>query len=208
MGLVRRNAEPRTPEAVAEAPSVETLLSRLDDPDPECRREAALGLDGVAEAISALLTRVGVEPEPAVRDAVLTTLAAQDTTAVACVLAGHLASDDAGLRTAVAETMAAMPRSVPALVPGLIADPDHDVRVMTAMVLADLRHPEALSWLAAMIADDPHPNVVTAAIDAILPLAGAEHVALLEAAMRRFPDDPFLRFTVEKALPRLTGTSQ
>jgi len=25
--------------------------------------------------------------------------------------------------------------------------------------------------------------------------------------MDRFPDDPFLRFTVEAALPRLTGTA-
>ena len=208
MGLVRRNAEPEPPEAAAEAPSVETLLEQLEDLEPECRREAALGLDGVARAVPALLRRAGVETEPAVRDAVLTTLAAQDTEPVASGLAEFLASDDAGLRTAAAEAMATMPRSVPALVPALIADPDHDVRVMTAMVLADLHHPESQSWLATMISNDPHPNVVTSAIDALLPSAGPEHVPLLEAAMRRFPDDPFLRFTVEKAMPRLIGTSR
>jgi hypothetical protein len=127
---------------------------------------------------------------------------------VARGLAEHLSSDDAALRTAAAEAMATMPGSVPALVPQLIADPDHDVRVMTAMVLADLPHPGSLSWLATMISEDPHPNVVTAAIDALLPAAGAEQIPLLESAMWRFPDDPFLRFTVEKAMPRLTGTSR
>ena len=94
-----------------------------------------------------------------------------------------------------------MPASVPALIPGLLADEDHDVRVMTAMVLADLVHPESLTWLTRMIRDDPHPNVVASAIDALLPSLGPEHRDLLERAVRRFPDDPFLRFTVEAALP-------
>jgi HEAT repeat protein len=204
MGLVRKQ---QSEELTAEKPSVETLLQQLGDPDAECRREAALGLEGVVEAVPALLTRVTVETETNVRDAVLTTLAAHDTETVAGGLAVHLASDDAALRTAVAEALATMPRSVPALMPNLLAAPDHDVRVMTAMVLADLPGPEAQVWLTRMIAEDPHPNVVTAAIDALLPSATAEHAPVLEAAVQRFPDDPFLRFTVQAALPRLTGTA-
>ncbi|SNY15285.1 HEAT repeat domain-containing protein [Paractinoplanes atraurantiacus] len=198
MGLVRRNTPP--PEETAAPPSADTLLSQLDDPDPELRREAALGLDGSAEAVAPLLDRVAGETEAAVRDAMLTTLAAHDTAQVAEGLAVHLASDDAGLRTAVAETLATMPNSVPALLPRLIDDDDHDVRVMTAMVLADLPHPEAMTWLAVMIREDPHPNVVTAAIDALLPSIGPEHHELLRGAVERFPDDPFLRFTVEAAV--------
>ncbi|MEU8813883.1 HEAT repeat domain-containing protein [Actinoplanes sp. NPDC048796] len=198
MGLVRRNAPP--PEETAAPPSIDTLMSQLDDPDPDCRREAALGLGGVDEAVPALLSRVAGEDEPAVRDAMLTTLAAHDTAAVAEGLAVHLATDDAGLRTAAAEALATMPVAVPAIVPRLLADPDHDVRVMTAMVLADLPHPGSQTWLAQMIAEDEHPNVVTAAIDALLPSLGPEHHDLLRAAVDRFPGDPFLRFTVEAAL--------
>jgi HEAT repeat protein len=195
MGLVRREAEPE-PRAFVHS----DLLRQLDDPDPERRREAALGLDGVDEAVEALLDRIGGEEEPRVRDAMLTTLAAHDTDAVAAGLAVHLASDDAGLRTAAAEALATMPQSVPAIIPRLLEDPDHDVRLMTAMVLADLPHAESLTWLAVMIKDDPHPNVVASAIDALLPSLGPEHTELLERALRRFPDDPFLRFTVEAAL--------
>ncbi|WP_250031713.1 HEAT repeat domain-containing protein [Paractinoplanes maris] len=198
MGLVRRNAPP--PEETAAPPTTGTLMRQLDDADPDCRREAALGLGGVAEAVPALLRRVAAETDPLVRDAVLTTLAAHDTAAVATGLGGHLASDDAGLRTAAAEALATMPVSVPAIIPGLLADPDHDVRVMTAMVLADLPHPGSQTWLAQMIAEDDHPNVVTAAIDALLPSLELEHHDLLRAAVQRFPDDPFLRFTVEAAL--------
>jgi len=198
VGLVRRKDEPETDAGL---PSVEELLSALDDPDPERRRAAALALDAVPLAVEALLTRIGSEPEPRVRDAMLTTLAAHDTPEVAEALAAHLASDDAALRTAVAETLATMPGSVPALIPRLMVAPDHDVRVMTAMVLADLPHPDSLTRLAEMIRDDPHPNVVATAIDALMPSLGPEHTALLRDAVRRFPDDPFLRFTVEAALP-------
>ncbi|GIF18398.1 HEAT repeat protein [Actinoplanes tereljensis] len=196
MGLVRK-AEPE-PELPVVSP--EDLIRQLDDPDREARRAAALGLEGVADAVEALLDRIGVEQVPAVRDAMLTTLAVHDTDRVAAGLAVHLASDDAGLRTAAAEALATMPISVPALVPRLLEDPDPDVRVMTAIVLADLPHPESLTWLAVLIKDDPHPNVVATAIDALLPSLGPEHRELLEGAVRRFPDDPFLRFTVEAAL--------
>jgi hypothetical protein len=58
-----------------------------------------------------------------------------------------------------------------------------------------------------MICEDTHPNVVTGAIDALLPSATTEDVPVLQDAVLRFPDDPFLRFTVQAALPRLTGTA-
>nr|BFE59870.1 hypothetical protein GCM10020063_043960 [Dactylosporangium thailandense] len=198
MGLVRRQAADAPPPA-----EEGTARQRLEDADPERRRRAALDLEGDAVAAPALLARVPAEPDPAVRDAVLTTLAALDHADVAAGLAPHLRSDDAALRTAVAGALAAMPASVPALLPTLLADPDHDVRIMTAMILADLPHPGAAEWLAEIVAADPHPNVAAAAIDALLPMAGPEHADVLRAARDRFPDDPFLRFTVDAALPDL-----
>ena len=205
MGLVRQVTEPSPEEPHPDTPAADPPGRPLESPDPECRRETALGLDGVAEAVPALLDRLAVETEPAVRDAILTTLVGHDNPAVATGLARHLASEDPGLRTAVAGAMAAMPESVPELMPDLLSDPDHDVRVMTVMVLANLRHSESDCWLAAMIRDDPHPNVVTAAIGALLPSSGAGHTTLFEHALRRFPDDPFLRFLVETAVPRPAG---
>ncbi|GAA0709163.1 HEAT repeat domain-containing protein [Dactylosporangium roseum] len=198
MGLVRRDstAAPRDTDP-------RTLRERLTDTDADVRRRAALGLGGAAEAVPDLLARVPVETDPAVRDAVLTTLAALDHADVAAGLAAHLASDDAALRTAVAGALATMPASVPALLPRLLADPDHHVRIMTAMVLADLPHPGAEEWLTGIVASDPHPNVVAAAVDALLPMAGPGHVPVLESARARFPGDPFLRFTVDAALPSL-----
>lgn len=206
MGLVRKEATAEPPPAAVAVPPVETLLLQLDDLSPDCRREAALALEGNSEAVPALLERIGSERERTVRDAILTTLAAQDTAEVAEGLATHLASDDAALRTGVAEALATMPRSVPALLPEWLANPDHDVRVMAAMVLADLPEGEAAKWLVRMITEDPHPNVVTAAIDALLPMATLEHAPALQSAVERFPEDPFLQFLLERLLPRLSET--
>jgi HEAT repeat protein len=207
MGLVRKQTPTGTEVVLSESPSTDVLLSRLDDPDADRRREAALGLVGVAAAVPELLVRVGAEQDRRVLESILVTLAAHDTDEVAASLAVHLASDEAGLRTAVAAALATMPQSVPALLPDLLNAPDHDVRVMTAMILADLRHPETHGWLVRMICEDPHPNVVGAAIDALLPAANADDIPLLEGALARFPDDPFLRFTVQAAIPRLAGTA-
>lgn len=203
MGLVRRSATEQADTVRSEPPGPDELVRLLDDPVAERRREAALYLDGVEAAVPALLDRVGEESDLAVRDAVLTTVAAHDTDAVATSLARHLGSDDAGLRTAVAEALSTMHGSVPALLPRLVTALDHRVRIMTVMVLADLHHPEAPAWLAAMIREDAHPNVVAAAIDALLPSARAKDAALLQQARDRFPQDPFLRFTVEAAIPVL-----
>ncbi len=203
MGLVRRQSQAGDTTPAAAEP--DDLLALVADGDADRRREAALGLDGRADAVPVLVQRLAVETEPAVRDAVLTTLAAHDTPAVAAALAAHLSSDDAGLRTAIAEALATMRNSAPAVTPALSTHPDHDVRIMAAMVLADLPHSRAQDWLVEMIDTDPHPNVVAAAIDALLPSAGPDHAALLGRARDRFPDDPFLRFTIDAVLPRLAG---
>jgi HEAT repeat protein len=201
MALVRR---PQTggPES---PPDPAVLLAALADADADRRRLAAVGLGGVAEAIPALLARLSVEDDPVARDAVLTTLAGYDRVDVAAELATHLRSEDAALRTAVVEALTAMPEGLVPLLPKLVVDPDHDVRILTAMILADLPSPAAVPWLVEMISADRHPNVVAAALDALLPVAGAEHVALLEHARDRFADDPFLRFTIDAALPALGG---
>ena len=206
---------PATATATATATVSETrsaldlaaLIAALADPTAERRRAAAVGLDGAAEAIPALLAALPRETDPAVRDAMLTTLAAHDTAEVAAGLAAHLRSDDVGLRTAVVEALAAMPGGVLPLLPHLVIDPDHGVRVLTAMILGHLATPLAVPWLVDIVGADPHPNVVGTALEALLPAATTEHIILLEQTRARLAGDPFLRFTIEAALLALRGES-
>jgi HEAT repeat protein len=199
MALVRRTS----PAPAEPAPDRSTLVAALADPDAERRRRAAVDLGGDSEAVPDLLARVPVEEDQVARDAVLTTLAAHDRADVAESLATHLRSDDAALRTAVVEALAAMPHGVLPLLPKLVVHPDHDVRILTAMVLADLPSPAAMPWLVEIVAADRHPNVVAAALDALLPAAAPEHAPLLERTRERFAGDPFLCFTIDAALETL-----
>lgn len=202
MALVRRST---TDLGTPPRGDVAHAVAALAADEPACRQRAALDLRGEPTAVPALLARVGVEPDATVREAVLTALADHDDPVVASALARHLGSDDAGLRTAVAEALTAMPHGVAPLLAALTTDTDSDVRILTVLVLADLRLPETADWLARMVAEDRHPNVVAAAVDALLPMAGSEHAGVLRLARERFPDDPFLRFTIDAALSRLAG---
>ncbi|HWH01426.1 MAG TPA: HEAT repeat domain-containing protein [Pilimelia sp.] len=207
MALVRRTtAAPAAPTSAPADPAA--LAEALHDPDPERRRAAAVDLHGFAAAVPALLARVAVEDDAAARDAVLTSLAGHDTPAVAEALCAHLGSEDAGLRTAVVETLAAMPCGAVPLLPGLVADPDPDVRILTAMILADLPAPDAELRLVELVSGDTHRNVVGAALAALLPMATAAHAALLRRTRDRFADDPFLRFTIDAALPALAAADE
>jgi HEAT repeat protein len=98
-----------------------------------------------------------------------------------------------------------MREAVPLLLPALVVDPDPDVRILTAMLLADVEPPVAMDWLVEMIILDDHPNVVATAIDSLQPYFGREHIGLLEATRDRFQFDPFLRFVIDTALARLNA---
>jgi HEAT repeat protein len=197
MGLVRRTTRQR--EDVPPAPA----LSALDSGDPEVRRRGALDLGARPDAMSALLRHLADESNAAARDAMLTVLAAQDSDAVARGLVTHLSSEDPALRTAVVDALATMTRAVPPLLPQLTTSSDPDVRILSTMLLASLAHPAVVPALEAMIATDPHANVVSAAIDALLPVATTRHIGLLEDVLARFPEDPFLQFTISGVIPRL-----
>jgi len=180
--------------------TVDALLDQLADIDPEHRRRAVLDLTGVPEALPALVHLLGVEADRTVRDALCAQLARYDLPEVVDGLIGHLASDDAGLRTAVAGVLAHTPNSTAERVPELLADPDPDVRILTVMVLGELRLAAVEGWLIGLVSSDPDPNVVAAAICELVPLMGVRCEQALCAARDRFPHDPFITFSVTRAL--------
>jgi HEAT repeat protein len=177
----------------------------LESADPEIRRRGALDVGGHLEAVPALLGHLADEPDLAARDAILTVLAAHDTEAVAGAMIDFLASENAGLRNAVADALATMPHGLPPLLPRLTTSPDPDVRVLVAMMLGILAHPGVVPALVGMVSADSDANVVGAALDSLLPLATGTHIALLERTLARFPEDPFLDFTIRSAIPRLAS---
>ena len=204
MGLVKRQPvpSPRAGDGTgrrATERDVRALLVALGSVDADVRRRAVLDLAGETKAVPALLSQVGPEADRAVREALLTVLAAHDRADVVGGLLPHLGSDDAPLRNAVVEALAAMRTSFPSFVPTLLRAPDADVRVLTVMVLAQLRDPQVPQWLHDVVRRDAHANVVAAALGELVESGDPGAAGAGAVATARFPDDPFLRFTAQAA---------
>lgn len=155
--------------------------------------------------VEALIDQVGTETDPAVRQSVLTALAGLDRYDVAKAMVRYLRSDDAGLRNAALEAVAAMPAAAAALVPELIVDGDADLRILACNLLEGCSDPQADQLVRQLLTDDDHPNVVSAALGALLSFAGPQHRQLLLSVRERFAGEPFIVFTIDAALPALVG---
>jgi hypothetical protein len=200
VGLVRRAVEPVNVEQGDHAGQGQAvLLAQLRSPDPEERRAAAAELWGRPEAVPQLLEAWAAEADPAAREAMLTTLAGSDTPEVGRALAGELRCEDAGLRNAAVRALQDMPAAAAAVVPGLLADPVADVRVLAVMVLSAVPHPDVPRWLAAVVQQDGEANVVAAAVDVAVTVGGGLAAELAPLAAARFPGNPYLQFLADVA---------
>lgn len=203
-----RKAAEETVRAVLEAPDLDPgadeLIRRLEEGDPDQRREAAVALGGLPpgpeldRALTVLMAHAALERDVAVLRAVTAQLAQHDRPDVVDGLVGYLAVDDATLRNAVVQALAGMPVSAAARMPALILDPDPDVRIHAVMLLAGLRVPEVEGWLTELVTGDPDPNVTAAAAGELFELAGPACEPALLQARDRFPEDPFIRYVVTR----------
>ncbi|MDQ2103149.1 HEAT repeat domain-containing protein [Azospirillum isscasi] len=186
-------------------------LTRLDDADPAQRRRAAHALgahppDGRPGAVPALSARLAREEEPSVREALLTALVRAGTGEAAAALVPYLASEDVGLRNGVIESLQQMPAAVvmPEVAPLLEAG-DSDLRIFAAQLVGKLPHPDRLALLAGVIGRDPHVNVCLAAVEALMDGGDPAALPVVERLAARFPDDPFVAFSVDAARRLFSG---
>jgi hypothetical protein len=159
-----------------------------------------------AGAVALLGERLVAEPDPGVRSALLTGLAAVGTAGAVDALLPQLRSDDAALRNGAIEALAAMPEAVAPRIAALLDDADSDVRIFTVNLLADLRHDDVPRWLVEVLRDDAEVNVVAAAIDALAEVGRPIDVPALRAAGARFPGNDYVAFAVDLAVDRIEST--
>ncbi|NHC46763.1 HEAT repeat domain-containing protein [Motilibacter aurantiacus] len=201
MGLVRRTAQaPAAEEQRAARRDSAGLQQQLRAGDAEQRRRAALDLEGDAAAVPALLAALQEERDVPAREALLTTLAGHDVAEVGLALSGELRSEDATRRNAAVNALQAMPLAVESLVgQGILQDEDADVRVLAVMVLSAVAHPGVPEWLRPVVAADPEPNVVAAAVDVAVTIGSGIAHELSTVATGRFPQNPYLHFLARQA---------
>lgn len=195
------------PVAPREYPrDTEGLLLQLQDPDPAVRRWAARDLAIHPHAISSLCEHLALERDHTVREVMFTTLGVLGGEDVAAGLIPHLRSEDANLRNGAIEVLAELPDEVAPHIDALLQDADADVRIFTLNVLNMLSHPRVGKWLAMVLRQDPHVNVVAAALEAATEAGSHETLPAIAMARQRFADDPFIGFAADLAQQRIEST--
>lgn len=179
------------------------LLKQLRTGNPAERRWAARDLVEYPESAAALGDHLLREVETQVREAVFTTLGAMAHGEAVQALLPLLRSEDAQLRNGAIEALIEMPQAVGPRILALLEDPDPDVRIFTVNLLGDLKHPDLNTWLIRVLTGDEHVNVVAAAIEVVAEVGTPESVPALQAAVRRFSQDPFLGFAADVAIERI-----
>ena len=167
---------------------------------------AARDLAAYPHAAEALGERLLHERDSSVRQTLFTSLSGIASDAAATALLPLLRSDDAQLRNGAIEALAGMPQVTGPRIAALLRDSDADVRIFTVNLLGDLRHDLVPQWLTGVLAHDTAVNVVCAAIEVLAEVGSHTDVPALQAACRRFPDDPFVGFATELAIERIEAT--
>jgi HEAT repeat protein len=155
---------------------------------------------GVAAALAAALR---TESDPRVREAMFTGLARIGTAASARELLPLLRSDNANLRTGALDALRVMVGAVHEILPELLRDPDADVRILSCELARSLAGAEATKLLCALLAAEREVNVCAAAIEVLAEVGSPDAIATLVDCGRRFPNTPFLGFSIKIATERI-----
>jgi HEAT repeat protein len=181
----------------------ENLEVQLNDASAEARRWAARDMVDCPHSASALVARLNVETDQAVREVIFTTLTRLgDSTAVAG-LVDCLRSEDATLRNEAIEAMKLLPDAVSPIMQGLLNDADSDVRIFAVNILEALRHPDVEQWLTDVIENDAHVNVCATAVDILGEVGSQAALESLRKLKTRFAKEPYIQFAADLAIKRI-----
>jgi HEAT repeat protein len=188
------------------------LVAQLADADASVRRWAARDLANHPGASAAVCAHLATEQEPSVRAVLFSTAthlggaagANSGGPVVVQAMVALLRSEEPSLRNGAIEVLASLPDAVAPQIDRLLQDTDSDVRIFTVNLLGDLRHPQVPRWLAQVLRSDVEVNVVGAALEVLIEVAGPDALPALHDAKRRFADDAYIVFSADLAIERLT----
>jgi HEAT repeat protein len=200
MPLVRKPTGPSPPAAKPEATG---SLQGLASSSAEERWAAARAAADVVGGATALAAALRTESDPRVREAMFTSLARIGTPECVDEVVALLRSDNAHLRTGALDALRIMTGGVSEHLPGLLSDPDVDVRILSCELARNLPAKNATSLLCALLAREQEANVCAAAIDVLAEVGTPEALPTLAECAQRFRDSPFLGFAIKIAADRI-----
>ncbi len=179
------------------------LCAELNEENHNARRWAVRDLVQFPNASQVLVNRLKIEPNSSVRTAILDALSQlADETAIAG-LVECLRSDDAALRNEAIDILKSSPEQVAPIINSLLHDADSDMRIFAVNILESLRHQDVEKWLISVIENDSHVNVCSTALDLLSEVGTDSSLDALSHLKQRFPDEPYICFTVDLALKRI-----
>ena len=197
MPLIRKP----TPHTAAARPDLKGLDSHNAD-DRWAAARAAAEVPGSSAALAAALRK---EQDPRVREAIFTALARIGAPEGVAELVRILRCDDAGLRTGALDALRILSRTQHDFLPGLLQDPDADVRILSCELARGLATEEASMLLANLLGTEREINVCAAAVDVLAEVGGDRALPALAECARRFAHTPFLVFAIKVATDRITA---
>ena len=184
--------------------SAAEILRALDATDSVTRSQAARAAAAYPECRPMLLAHLETETEPAVRANLLTTLIKMQSVEVAENLIAYLRSEDVSLRNNVFTALQQMPQAIAPHIPGLLRDPDMDVRIFALSIVRGMRSPEVEDWLLDVVAHESNMNVCATALDTLAEIGTPDMIPAIQSLNLRFNNE-FIRFAVDVAIRRISA---
>jgi HEAT repeat protein len=154
--------------------------------------------------VPALAGAVLREQSPTVRAALfsaLTRIASPES--VEAVLT-FLRSDDALMRTAASDALVAMKDAAAPYFPILLRDSSADVRALACTLLRSMPSEEAARLCCDLLDAERDANVCAAAVEVLAEVGDSSALPVLARCKERFGEAPFLRFSIEMAIDRVS----
>ncbi|HEY1855686.1 HEAT repeat domain-containing protein [Acidocella sp.] len=193
--------------AARTAAGQQAKVAELRATSAEQRWAAARSLSGYAGALVALEEALANETDRRVRAAIFTSLASIDSQESFTVALRYLRADDAQRHGEALEALKLMPDLALENLEPLLHDADTDVRILACNLARDLASPRAARSLAQLLRSERDLNVCATAIDVLAETGDPEDLAGLDACAARFPDEPFLTFSIKTAAQRIRSRS-
>ena len=198
MPLIKRGP----PGAPNNQPQAADSAASLSDSNPETRWKAARALGGDPSSVPQLAKALAIETSSQVKEAIFTSLVLIRTDASARAAAEFVRSDDASLRGGALDALAAMPEVAQPMLPGLLADMDPDVRLLSCELVRKMAPEAATQMLGFLLKTETEVNVCGAAVDVLAEIGTPDAIGPLLACKSRFPDEAFLGFAIDDAIER------
>ena len=184
------------------------LCEQLHHENPKLRRWAVRNLAEMPNASLVLVERLEHENNAGVIAGILNALAKLRDTLALNGLVACLRSENAVMRNEAIGILQELPQEVGLLIDGLLTDTDSDVRIFAVNILESLRHENVEQWLIDVIEKDPHINVCATALDLLSEVGTELAIPAIKKLKTRFPDEPYILFSIDLVLKRIEDGGQ